>query len=185
MLTTIGIDASLTNTGIVVVRSPRYTDIDASHFIERSTIITPKGLKGAERLLYIYEQADLFLPEKADLAVIEDYDYKGQNLTKLGEGQGVLKLLCAGRKIKIISVAPAALKKFATGNSNATKKQMMERYDEPNEHVADAKALALVGRLFLHKKSTIRHELEVIKALTTPKKKSKLAKVKKPFPVRI
>lgn len=179
MTITIGIDASLTNTGIVILDNFKNTG-----YMQASTVIKTGTLRGPKRLQEIWAQAYKFLEGLpfANLALIEDYNYRGQNLTSLAEGQGVLKLLCAVKNIEVITVSPASLKKFATGNSQATKKQMMKHLKESNEHIADARGLAVIGHHLLGKETMVRHELEVLKQLSKGNQKSQV-KPKRTQPV--
>jgi len=111
--------------------------------------------------------------QEAELVVLEGYDYKGHKLAELGEASGVIKVVCHQLGLPVLVVSPAAVKKFATGNSQASKDDIMARYGLTNEHVADAWALAEIGLVYLTGKSELRHELEVIKQLRSPKSPKK------------
>lgn len=171
-ITTIGIDSSLTNIGVVF----RTTKDDLAVYADH--LILPKKLRGAERLGYILKSMSSVLDtQSASLAVIEGYNYQGHNLAQLGEAAGILKALCALRGVTVLEASPLSIKKFATGNSQATKKMMMERYGITNEHVADARAMSHLAYTFLTNRSNIRHELEVIKNLKMGPKKNKEKKI--------
>lgn len=183
---TIGIDPSLTNTGIAF--SEMKPENEKSRMFTHT--IKPK-IKGSERLYEIFITFTGLLhkfkkdyPEgNIHLAAIEGYDYKGQNLAELGEASGVLKCACAIHSIPIIVVPPASLKKFATGYSQASKKAMMQEYPSENEHVADAWALADLASHYLHSTSQKRHQLEVLKVLREGKKQKKGITVTKIHPI--
>ena len=163
-ITTIGIDPSLTNIGLSIRTVSNNKETYQDH------VILPKKLRGPERLHCIYyELSQVILDIKSDLIVIEGYSYKGHNLAELGEASGVIKLLCFQSKTQLVVAAPAAVKKFATGDPQASKSKMMRRYASDNEHIADARAMACLAYVYLTKISTIRHELEVVRDLQKPK----------------
>jgi len=168
---TIGIDPALTNIGMVcLVRGASFNSFG-------SDLVQPKNLRDLARLSYIQDQVKHFIQERnAELVVLEGYDYKGHNLAQLGEASGVIKLICHQLGLPVLVVSPASVKKFSTGNSNASKELVMARYGLSNEHVADARALAEIGLVYLTGVSQFRHELEVIKQLKTTKVKKPVMK---------
>jgi len=172
--TTMGIDPSLKNTGIAVLFP------DAYNLKPYKCVITDLGLKEGSRLQHIYSRLNEVIEStKPDYIFMEDYNYKGHGLAQIGELYGVIKLVCTQRGIKLIMASPASVKKFATGCSQATKERMMARFKEKNEHIADAMSLAEIGRVYLGRKTTLRHELEVVKQLKNPKtSKKKTTRIK-------
>jgi len=174
---TIGIDPGLTNVGVCIL------PWDGPVF---DYLIKPKALRGIERLDHIARDLEDYIldvvgPNSGGMVVIEGYDYKGFSTIPLAEVNSVLCLTCHRMGYKILRAAPAQVKKFATGNSQATKEEMMKRYGYSNEHLADARALAEIGHKMHVGTSSIRHELEVIQKLKGEKSRSR-SKIKKLMP---
>jgi len=67
----------------------------------------------------------------SDLVLVEDYAFgaKGQ-VFHIGENTGLLKHKMYQRRISFDTIAPTALKKFATGKGNADKARMNEAFEE-------------------------------------------------------
>ena len=179
---TIGIDASLTNTGVYYI----FQDTDAKTVTRvGKVIVPPSGLSGHQRLDLIDREVRNFLiASPANLVVIEGYDYKGFSLVPLAEINGILQLTAHRICGRVIHAAPAQVKKFATGKPQASKIQIMKHFQIDNEHIADARALAEIGQVFLGAPSTRRCELEVAYALrqgkatkTRPKRVSAKLKI--------
>jgi Holliday junction resolvasome RuvABC endonuclease subunit len=158
---TIGIDASLTNTGLC------YIENDAGAITRSSKVVVPPSeMRGHPRLDFIDRLVRDFLSESpANLVVIEGYDYKGFSTIPLAEINGILQLTAFRICGRVIHAAPAQVKKFATGKSQASKEMIMKHYGLDNEHIADARALAEIGQIFLGAPTTRRCELEVAYAL--------------------
>jgi len=175
---TIGIDPGLTNVGVCI------RPWEGSVF---DYLIRPKALRGVERHDHIARDLEGYLREVlgegplTGLAVIEGPDYKGFSTIPLAEINSILGLTCYRLGFKILRASPSQVKKFATGNSQADKAEIMARYGYTNEHLADARALAEIGAAVHRGTSTIRHELEVVKRLVDGKPKPK-APIKKLMP---
>lgn len=109
----VGVDASLTSTGVAVaVNGGYWTD----------TIQSKK--RGAERLIEIRKRIRDVV-KKADLVALEGYAFARPNQAhQIGELGGVLRVLLAEMSVPWVEVAPAAVKKFATGKGNAKKEQV-------------------------------------------------------------
>jgi crossover junction endodeoxyribonuclease RuvC len=144
----LGIDASLTHTGLVV--------LDTTGKILHSCTIIPKT-KGVQRLVDIAQALkEVFYAHTPRLIVMEGYGYsKFQgNLMGLGELGGVIKYVLHPRNIYI--VAPMTLKKFATGSGKGDKNQIMlkvyKKYkvDFKDDDQTDAFVLAQIGKLIWH-----------------------------------
>lgn len=173
--TYIGIDQSLNSTGVYVIRNGA----------EFKYLISGKGLRDERRLHHIFTKlTEIFDTHSPGMKYVcmEGYAYDAVGrVFELGEVGGIVKLLCAMNACTLYSVPPSSLKKFATGNSSASKETMMAAMGEEQNDVADAKALCLVARESVEKKSSIRRELEVISQITkakSPVKKKK--RVSKP-----
>lgn len=171
-----GIDPSLTNTGIVLLKNGE---------VLTSYLIQPKNIKGAARLSGIADRVrEILGTHKPIFLAIEGYDYKGFSTIPLAECNAVIQLECARLGIEFIHAAPSQVKKFATGSSQADKTRIQTRYGIVNEHLADARALAGIAWEYVHGGSSVRCELEVIKALKAKKlpkpKKKKITKLPEP-----
>jgi len=108
----LGLDLSLTATGI-------YCDVCGGEVFKPKT-------KGAERLQAI-RAAIAAHYEHSDVAIIEGYSFgsQGRATFNIGELGGVTRLSLYDASIPFIEVAPAALKKFATGKGNVGKDEVL------------------------------------------------------------
>lgn len=166
----IGLDQSLTSTGIAVL--PR--EGDQPVLLEN----LPTGkLRGAERLRFIVSRIDEVLREyKPEYAALEGYSYGSTGrVFELGEAGGVVKLTLFDHKTPYLVVPPASLKKFVSFKSEASKEDMAKavfnrwKLKIDQDDACDAYGLARVARALVMKNSTVRPELEVLRALTTDK----------------
>ena len=67
----------------------------------------------------------------SDLVVIENYSFGSTGMVfNIGENVGLLKHKLFSNKINYFSVAPTAIKKYATGKGNANKHMMIEKFVE-------------------------------------------------------
>ena len=109
----IGIDASLTGTGVAV--------LDGS--LRTETIQSKQT--GPARLIEIRDRIRE-LVDGAVLVAIEGYSFSSHSNTayQLGELGGVLRVMLAEAGVRWIEVAPAQLKKFAAGRGNAKKEEL-------------------------------------------------------------
>ncbi|MBN1319621.1 MAG: crossover junction endodeoxyribonuclease RuvC [Thermoleophilia bacterium] len=109
----VALDLSLTGTGVC-----RF---------DGSTITLSTKLRGCERLRWIRAQV-MFHTLFADLVVIEGYSYgsKGAAVLNLGELGGVIRLAIFERKLPLVEIPPACLKRYATGRGNASKDDVLQ-----------------------------------------------------------
>jgi crossover junction endodeoxyribonuclease RuvC len=140
----VGIDASLTSTGVAVIKG------DTS-----STIAIQSNQTGVKRLIEIRDHVRDIVGD-ADFVVIEGYAYARVNQAhKMGELGGVLRVMFREEGIKYIEVAPSAVKKFATGKGNANKEAVAvgiyKRWGKElwTNDEADAFVLAKIGQAYL------------------------------------
>ena len=105
----IGIDASMTATGIA--------------FDGGALTVSSPRVKGDDRLWAIYK-AVYERSVGASLAVIEDLPAHAQSAGITGMAQGVVRLALRRADVPYATVAPATLKKYATGRGNAQKPDM-------------------------------------------------------------
>ena len=109
----IGLDLSLTATGIA-------TDTATYTLSSRKL-----GLTGTARLAWYRDQITIHATH-ADLAIIEGYAYGAIHKREaLGELGGTIRLALWDHQIPYIDIPPKLLKKYATGNGNATKPEMV------------------------------------------------------------
>lgn len=184
----IGIDPSLTSTGIVVLRGNK---------VELAVTTKNKPALGTiERVRLIYErivdiQENLSDGEKwqaPDLIVIEGFSYgsKGRSVFDIAYlGWRIredLERLKEQDNIPWLEVPPSQLKKFATGQGNANKEiilqQVYKRWgvEFSDNNQADAYVLAQIGRAYLgDTEGLTAFQQEVIANLKgeKPKKKSR------------
>lgn len=161
-LTFLGLDLSLTDTGVVAVRG--------SEVFKHDIVTKPANFKHS--LARVEKIADdvlgyvnTYLPE---LILIEDYFTNRNNpkaVIQLCELGTVVryKLLKAGRGFWL--VAPTQLKKFCTGKGNVGKdvilKDVYKKWglDLNNNNIADASVLAFLARALYNKQNNIQQKL--------------------------
>lgn len=115
----IGLDLSLTSTGVAIGRA--------------TWAIATKGLRDEERLVYI---RDLFLdaindlepePNTVFVVFLEGYSFASRNshAHALGELGGVIRVALHEAGIPFVEVPPTCRAKFATGKGNASKSEVV------------------------------------------------------------
>ncbi len=185
----IGIDPSLTSTGIVVLRGNK---------VELAVTTKNKPALGTiERVRLIYErivdiQENLSDGEKwqaPDLIVIEGFSYgsKGRSVFDIAylgwRIREELEWLKEQDNIPWLEVPPSQLKKFATGQGNANKEiilqQVYKRWgvEFSDNNQADAYVLAQIGRAYLGEVEDLTaFQQEVISVLKDDKPAKKARK---------
>jgi crossover junction endodeoxyribonuclease RuvC len=151
----IGLDLSLTGTGIVVLRDSR--------IVYQELVTTKPGTTDMQRIITIMNQITEVLTTYAGpdcLVVIEGPSY-GSNTSSihtLGKLAGVVELSLVLRNITYLIVPPTSLKKLITGKGNAKKEQMLlqiyKKYgiEFHDNNLADAFALCKWGEATLEGK---------------------------------
>jgi Holliday junction resolvasome RuvABC endonuclease subunit len=166
MFTVLGIDASLTSTGLALM------DQNTGTVIGTGTVGSAK-LRGGERLKSNLENFRLFYkPQETHIQMIclEDYAYGAgahknnegvfqgsQRFLQTAEWTGVIKVELAFvfPHVPLVLVSPPTLKKFVTGSGNSPKENLMlEAYkrfgwEAPTNDEIDALGLAALGRCLL------------------------------------
>jgi crossover junction endodeoxyribonuclease RuvC len=141
--TYLGIDPSLTSTGIAVVREGKLAAFALS---------TPK--KGPARLDYFYDRfLDVLDHYAPSYLAIEGYAFGARNSQShaLGELGGVLRLALWRSGLSYAVAPPTTLKTFAAGKGNVEKsvvaKELFKRFgvDLPGNDEVDASGLAIVA----------------------------------------
>ena len=124
-----GIDQSLNSTGVVVM------SLDSGEVLFHHAIILNSGRKsdpklfGADRLIFIRDCIKNILAKyNVEYLVIEGYSFgsRGSSIFDLGEIGGAVRVLAHDLKIPVEVVPPKTLKKYITGNGNASKEEMSE-----------------------------------------------------------
>lgn len=127
----IGLDASLTSTGVALPSG--------------ATVIWSPKERGVERLAEFRSLLEDVMFD-IDLVVIEDYAFSGRGAHshELGELGGVIRLVLHDNGRPWVAVLPNVLKKFATGSGVASKNEMLAAairrlgYDGHSDDEADA-----------------------------------------------
>lgn len=165
----VGIDPSLTSPGFAVLNedgSPRGV----------FNLVT-RDLRGGERLEAIYDWAMSHFPMSGELlegrAVIEGYAINAQNRPfDLGEAGGVFRLVLAQNRIPYTVVPPALVKKFVTGNGQATKERVQEctkrnwGFSFVQEDQCDAYVMGRIARALHLNRAENPAELAVIQKIS-------------------
>lgn len=153
----LGIDPSLTATGIAVV----VLDEDGSTVAAAATTLkVPSKVDNIDRIYYIAQNVSLWIyhfGHTLTSIVIEDLPTMAKGAGLTGQSQGAVRYgISDGVKhgdCHIVALAAATLKKFITGSGKADKKAVMaavrERIgdfvDIADDNQGDAMALALYG----------------------------------------
>jgi len=167
----VGVDASLTGTGVAVTER-----------IESKQT-------GPKRLIEIRDRVKEIV-RATGLVAIEGYAFAAANQAhQIGELGGVLRVMLTEETAKVngpmkwIEVAPSQVKKFATGKGNAKKEEMavgiFKRWGREfkNNDEADAFVLALIGQAYLTDVTGLTaFQREVIEELRNPRAKKKKAR---------
>ena len=167
----LGIDLSLTGTGLSVVEGDR---------LLFSECYKPKNKSGPTRLIEIRhkvsETIDKYQPE---LICIEGYSFgsRGRALFQIGELGGLIRVLLHKTGIKWLEITPSQVKKFAAGVGNCGKDIIMQQVykrwgmEFKTSDEADAFVLAKIGTILLgYKEKLIKAQEEVIGVLEGDKK---------------
>lgn len=162
----IGLDLSLTGTGVVV--------LDEYGSVRYAATLASK-LRDMARLEYIRDVIGGALSKyEPRFACIEGYSMGSQagQLASIGELGGVIKLLMYRNGFLYQIVAPTQLKKFATGKGNGAKDEVMLHvfkrwgYEAKDNNQADAFVLARIALTMEMKLMDLTvPQQEVIKAL--------------------
>ncbi len=118
------------------------------------------------------ERAIRLRPPFPDLVVLEGYSLGGPGILskiRLGEVGGIVRTRLFEMDVRFVDVTPSSLKRFATGNGNAKKEQMVSRAIElgargnVNDDEADAFHLRRMARAANELEGTLLdHELDAI-----------------------
>lgn len=176
MITTVGLDLSLTHTGYAIVQSDG--TVLASGVI-KSKPSGDKPLDETNRIVKIAETAmekiDEMLPDGPDLVIIEGLAFmaKGTSLVQLAGLNYIIRILLAEFRWPFMIVQPTTLKKFITGSGKGDKDMMQMSvyknygFEASDNNEADAYSLAVCGLATLEKPliKMCVPQVEVIKLL--------------------
>ena len=167
----LGIDQSLTATGLCLLAA------DGS--VETLETVDPEKRRGPSRLAFVKTRTEALLERRVIFVAMEGYSYNSTGrVFQLGEVGGVLQLLVHEHRVPLATVAPAALKKFATGNPSAAKEDMVTAAKAAgakaqDDNQADAFFLAQIAHCMgTGKLPEKRSQLEVLHRLKNPKVKT-------------
>jgi crossover junction endodeoxyribonuclease RuvC len=158
----VGMDLSLTGTGIVTLENGLIKDKQ----LIKSKPNDGKPTSEVKRIYQIREQIPLPTDTKDVLAVIEGVSFGIQKTTSVSQLSGLTylvrtRLWLAG--IPFVIVAPTTLKKYVTGRGNAQKDEMMlETYKRwhvsfEENNTCDAYGLAQIGMAILADQNRIEY----------------------------
>ena len=171
----IGLDLSLTKTGVVVLEKDKilYKEIIKS---------TPTGDRPLDEVIRIAmiagEVSKVVETYNPEVAVIENLAFlaRGTSLTQLAGLSYMVRLDLVTRGIPFVLVAPTSLKKFVTGSGKCEKDHMiLEAYKKfgvegIDNNVADALFLAQIGSIFAgFSKTKLKYQEETIELLRKQK----------------
>lgn len=162
----VGLDVS-THTGIVVM------DHSGKVLLTQEWNFPSSGMT---RVWKFYDKATALIADYyPELVVLEGYGYAGPSphtlVTLVEIGTAIRMVLDQTTDLKVVEVAPTALKKFVTGSGQAKKDSMMLEiykrwgFETKNNNVADAYGLARVGHGILHPEGLTKFQIEVISKL--------------------
>lgn len=153
----IGIDQSLTDTGVVVL------DIESRELVYQGDITSKPGGEPIHRILKIKEELREVITKVGPVqGVIEGFGFgaRGNAVFDLGGLGYILRELFVEGGIKLLVIAPTSLKKYVTGKGNCKKDLMLLNIykkwgvEFENDNIADAYGLARMGADMIYVKST-------------------------------
>jgi len=146
--TIMGIDASLTSTGVAI------TTLEQKIVILH-TIKTNADAPIQKRIHFVYKELEEIIDEHYVQLILCENNYTGGS-KEVNWVIGIILLIAAKKGIAIKTYAPASIKKAVTGNGRASKKEIKPAihkiYGElrTNEHVRDA--LGIIHCYFVKEK---------------------------------
>ena len=140
----VGIDHSLTGTGVVVLNQDGKIE-------EQKLIKTGPGDSDEKRMITILDNL-AFIPKMLRLKTVyiegPSFASHGQAVLQMGALHYLIRIFLFRKKIKYNIIAPGTLKKFISGNGNAKKEHMLlniyKKWDIEffDNNIADAYGLA-------------------------------------------
>lgn len=175
----VGVDQALRKIGVCVLRGGEGVDL--------KLILPPADVRGPERLQYLRDALWNYLApykEQITKSAMEAQSLGSMgDLDQLGQINGVVQVLLSDLGTTPLLVAPALLKKFVTGQGQATKQAMMvATYRVWNvkltqDDLCDAHGLARIAQEYTESTSTTRAQIEVIHSLMHRRKKTRIKRL--------
>lgn len=189
----LGIDLSLTATGLALLVSPDEPPVDfgfpSSLFqgnttvrVWSTTLSTEPSLSGLLPRWLAIVQAIHTWASRADRLVIEGYSFGSMaGQIRLHELGGIVRYELLQRYPSgLLEIPPMTLKRFITGTGGADKNRvMLETYKRwhvefPNDNECDAHGLAQIGMAYYGSTDNLpQFQQEIVLALLNPKQKVK------------
>lgn len=171
-ITSIGLDLSLTGSGVVVLNNGKIV----KQQLIKSKPVGDKPIDELKRIRKIVEGIEVVINEhKPTIAVIENLAFMARNTTALTQLAGLsffVRAVLFDHNIPFYLCAPTTLKRFATGKGNSEKDHIiLEVYkqygiDFVDNNVADAIFLAKIGSAIAgYEKVKKTHQIETIELL--------------------
>lgn len=168
----VGVDQALRKTGVCVL---------AENEPHLALIEAPDDLKGPERLAYLRTALQDFLhPYQGQItkAAMEGASHGSLgDLQQLNHISGVQQVVLTDLGAPPLIVPPGSLKKFVSGNGQASKAQMQtatERFwgiEIEDDNVCDAHGLARFAQEVTESASELRHQVEAVYTVMHRKKR--------------
>lgn len=167
----IGIDPSLSGTGIAALALDTDGNVVAAG---ASTIKIQSGLDQIDRPLKIMGSVENWVSlcgDRLSVIFIEDLPKHAHSAGLTGQAQGAVRAGIslaediAKHRVAVHSVAPATLKKAIAGSGKATKEHVIDAVTKAlsglfvpgDDNQADALALALLARDYIHRRQEFAH----------------------------
>lgn len=152
-VTVLGIDPSLTNTGLCWGNGPNnHTTDRVSYKIPKGTNIKEVINRTVRACIMAEDVGSIAYQNSPVISFIESYSFGSRNGGEyLGEYGGLLRKELMETSEKIVEVAPTMVKKFATGKGNAKKEVIIGHVQKrwgvlfENSDEADAYVLYRIG----------------------------------------
>jgi crossover junction endodeoxyribonuclease RuvC len=149
MRTVIGIDPGMAWLGFGVIE-----DGESPAALVYGVVATPPDWPPCDRLLHLYHELGTLFDRFRPGVVAMEQLFFARNVTTalaVGQARGIVLLVAAQRRVRIVEYKPAEVKQMLTGYGRATKTQMQEMVrlilglpEQPRpDDAADALAIAL------------------------------------------
>lgn len=150
MTTFLGVDPSLTGTGIAIVRDGKVIDWNRYGYSLKQTATLEEK---AERMMHVLKGVLLAQGRHVDVIVIEGLSFgsKGQSTRDLAGLWWYLVCSLRQRGYTVLTRSPQQRAKYATGNGRAKKAEVVAAVNETygldlkDDNIADAIVLAAMG----------------------------------------
>lgn len=170
----VGIDPS-TKTGFVA--------LDEQGKVVRAKELTGVGSKDPKRIVTLIDEVIRHL-QPDDVVCIEGFGFASRQAIQLGGIGWGIRMAMFRRGWKYIEVAPAQLKKFASGKGNTKKDELAVHifkrwgFEHSSDNVRDAFVLAQIARTLFRREEHMlpAYQQEVVNAILNPAEKKRKRK---------